>query len=122
MADHFVDRGAHALRVAVVVERTRVGAGFDGEIVHEHVDVVGRDSRFHEFASLAKNVGGESAGRAHPFDDLGRFHAGFVPARHLTGVGVGRAADVGRNRAHGGDDPGHDATFHALVTALVLTA
>ena len=45
VADHLVDRRAHALRVPVVVERAGVGAALDVEVVHEHVDLVGRDPR-----------------------------------------------------------------------------
>ncbi len=120
VADHFVDRGAHAFRVAVVVEWARVGAGFDGEVVHQDVDVVGGDTGLHELAGLSQDVGGESAGHAHPFDDLGRLHTRFVPTRNLARVGVGRTGNVGRNGPHGRNDSGNHSPFHALVATLVL--
>ena len=42
VADHLVERGAHALREAVVVERARVGATLDVQLV----DVARRSRRW----------------------------------------------------------------------------
>ena len=106
----------------MIVERTWVCATFNGEVVHEDVNVVRGHARLKIFAGKTQDVGGHIAGVTHAFDDVGCFDAGFVPTRHFTGVGVGRFADVCGDGAHGGDDAGSNATFKSFVASLVLTA
>ena len=48
VADDLVDRGAHALREAVVVERRRAGASAQRVLVDEAVDLVGGHARADE--------------------------------------------------------------------------
>ncbi len=104
----------------MIVERARVCAALNSEIVHEDVDVIRGHARLNVFAGEAQDVCGHIAGVTHAFDHVGSLNAGFVPTRHFTGVGVGRLADVCGNGAHGGDDAWRDATFESLVAALVL--
>ena len=106
----------------MIVERTWVCAAFDGEVVHEDVNVVRGHARLNIFAGKTQDVGGHIAGVTHAFDDLGSFDARFVPARHFTSVGVRRLDDVCGDGAHGGDDAGSNATFESFVATLVLTA
>ena len=106
----------------MIVEWTRIRAAFDGEIVHEDVDVVRGHARLNVFAGKSQDVGGHIARVTHAFNDLGSLHSGFVPTRHFTGVGVRRLADVCGDGAHGGDDAWSDATFESFVATLVLAA
>ena len=55
----------------MIVERARIRPTLDGEIVHEHVDVIGGDTGLHEFTGQPKNVGGHGACMTHALDDLG---------------------------------------------------
>ena len=106
----------------MIVERTRIRATFDGEIVHENIDVVRGHAGLHVFAGKTQDVGGHITRVTHAFDDVGSLDAGFVPARHFTGVGVRRLDDVCGDGAHGGDDAGSDTTFESFVATLVLAA
>ena len=60
VADDLVDRGAQALGVAVVVERARVGAALDVELVAVRVDLVGGDPGPHELAGEAQDLGADA--------------------------------------------------------------
>ncbi len=71
VADDLVDAGAHALREVVVVERARVGVAFDAQVVDVHVDRIGRDPGGDHLAGQAQHLGGDDAGVAHAFDDVG---------------------------------------------------
>jgi len=119
VADDFVQTGAHALGIAVIVQRAGVGASFDGEVVDEDVDVVRGHARLHELTGQTQDVGGHLARVPHALDDLGRLHRGFVPARHFAGGRVTGFDDVVGDGAHRRDDPGFDAALESLVATLV---
>ena len=57
MTDHFVGRGTQALRVAVVVERARVGPPFDESIVNVGINLIGCLAGLKKFAGKAQNLG-----------------------------------------------------------------
>ena len=78
----------------MIVERTWVCAAFNGEIVNEDVDVVRGHAWLNVFAGKSQDVGSHVARVTHTFDDVGSLDARFVPARHFTGVGVRRFADI----------------------------
>ncbi|MEY4361526.1 MAG: hypothetical protein RL391_832, partial [Actinomycetota bacterium] len=71
VADHLIEGCAHALRVAVVVERAWIRTTLDREIVDENIDVVGGDTGFHEFSGEPKDVGRHGAGMTHALDHFG---------------------------------------------------
>lgn len=121
MTDDFVDAGADALRVAVVVERTRVTTHLDGEVVDEDVDLVGGDAGANNLSGTSQNLCGGCTGLAHLGDDLGRLDAILCNARNDSGVRVRRTEDVRGHGTHGAHDARLDATLGALVTTLVLT-
>ena len=50
MANDVISAGADALGEAVVVERARIGAAFDAQLVDVSVDLVGDDPRRHHLA------------------------------------------------------------------------
>ena len=106
----------------MIVERTWICAAFNGEIVNKDVDVVGGHAWLNVFAGKSQDIDGHIAGITHALDDVGSLDARFVPARHFTSVAIRRLDDVCGDGAHGGDDPGSNATFETFVATLVLTA
>ena len=70
MANDFVQAGAHALWVAVVVQRAWIRTATNRFIVNEDVDVVGGHPRLDDLARHPKDVGGHVARVAHALDDL----------------------------------------------------
>ncbi|MEY4165854.1 MAG: hypothetical protein RL419_1696, partial [Actinomycetota bacterium] len=99
----------------------RVCATFNGEVVHENVDLFGGNARLHDVASPSQNVGRHDACMSHAFDDIGCLDASFVGALHHTGVGIVGLYDVARHRTHGADHARLNASLGSLVTPLVLT-
>ena len=99
VADHLVGRRAQALRVAVVVERARVGAALDVELVAVGIDLVGRHARAEVLAGEAQDLGRHRTGVAHPLDHVGRLDAGLVPL-HESPVSAygGRPMSAGTSR------------------------
>ena len=123
VADDLVDRRAHALREAVVVERARVGAALDGELVDVGVDLVGGDAGRTVSPARRSTSAAIRPGVAHALDDLGRLHARLVPARRHAGVGVRRPGDARRARVRIGLTVARQhPPFERLVAALVLAA
>ena len=106
----------------MIVERTWVRAAFNGEVVHEDVNVVRGHAWLNVFAGKTQDVGGHIAGVTHAFDDVGSLDARFVPARYFTSVAVRGLDDVCGDGAHRGDKSRGDATFKSFVATLVLTA
>ena len=121
VADDLVDRRADALGEAVVVERARVGAALDGEVVDEDVDLVGGDAGRaparrrgagpRRPAAPARRIRSMSSG------DLtsGSFQRGGMP---VSAYG-GRAMAAG-HAAHRADLAGDDPALERLVAPLVL--
>ena len=106
VADHLVHRGAHALRVAVVVERRRVAVALDVQLVHVGVDLVGGDARAHPLAGEAEDLGGEPCRRrACGRSSSGDLTRGSSQRADVAGVGVRRPGDVRRHRCASADDP-----------------
>ena len=64
VADHFVDGGAHRLRVAAVVERARVATRLDAEVVDDAIDLVGGDTGPDDVAVPKEDLGRRRAGQA----------------------------------------------------------
>ncbi len=120
MTDHFIQGGAHALGIAVIIEWAGIGATFDGEIVDQDIDVVRGDTWFHEVTRQPQDIGRHGAGVAHAVDDIGRLHMGFVPALYFAGLGIRGFGDGARYRALGRDFTGQDATLDAAMATTVL--
>ena len=121
VADHLVDRRAHALREAVVVERRRVGVALDVQLVDVHVDLVGGDAGPHHLAGQAQDLGGDGAGVAHPLDDLGRLDPRLVPrgpGRRCRRTAAGRCAPA--RSASGLTTPGSTRPSERLWQRLYL--
>ena len=121
VADDLVHRGAHALRVAVVVERRRVAVTLDVQFVDVGVELVGGEPGADVLAGEAQDLGGQPAGDPHAGDDVGRLHRAARPTAPLrrsrrtaadrSSSGTGRIGDT---------MPGSTRPSDALVAALVL--
>ena len=106
MADHFVDRRTDTLRVAGIVEGAGVSATLDAQLVHVDIDVIGGDTRLHEFTGEAQHFCRHLSCLAHAFDDIDRLHCRFRPTLHRAGICIGRPDDVRRDLSHGADYTG----------------
>jgi len=108
VADDFVDGGAHGLAETPVVERTRVGASPDRFVVHDFVDLVGRDAGFDELARVDEYLGGDGAGFAHRIEfGVGAYERGNRWSRIAGGCVRGFDDVVGDGSAETDDSGPH---------------
>jgi len=105
VADDLVDRGAHRLGVAAVVERARIAAPNDGGLVDEGVDPVGGDAGLHGTAGLDEDLGCCRSRPAHPLDLVGGAHRRRPCRSRISTDGVGGPADPGRNGTGRAEQP-----------------
>ena len=108
VADHLVDRRAHRLGVAPVVQWAGVAAPVDGRLVDDLVEAVGGDPGNHVRADLQQDLGGCRPGPTHPCHLVGRPDARRGRRTRITGLGIGRTADRTRYQAHGTQKAGSD--------------
>src|SRR4030095_7083851 len=94
VAHHLVHRGAHALREAVVVERRGEAAAAHGVVVHEAVDLLGRDAGADHLPHAEQRLGGPLGGHPDAVDLLRRFdaHVAHDPCSSLSATASFTAA------------------------------
>ena len=122
MADDLIDRCTDALRVARIIEWTRICVPSNTQVVNVHVDGVGGDSWFDELSGKPQNFGRHLPRMSHTGDDLRRLDGRLVPPSNLSRVRVGRTGNVCGNGSHWAHDARKHSSFKGFVAPFVLSS